>query len=378
MPNSNRNFEIVTIAGNRPEIIKLSELVKSFNGIYENAFVYTGQHYSPNMRDVFLEELNVNFDYDLQSNSSDVGILRKNIRKLLNSLHTSYVIVYGDTNSTLAGALAAKDLNCKLIHIEAGLRCFDLSKPEERNRIQVDSLSDYFLAPTELSKLFLKYENILSERVFVTGNLIVDVCKKFSEASSPRLRSDLRYDLPSEYILLTLHRPALVDDPNMLKILSVFLSRINYKILFPIHPRTKNRLIKYNVSLPQNVTTIDAVGYGDFITLLKNSIMVMTDSGGVQEEAVILKKSCITLNNTTERQETLLVKANRLFFPLDGDQQEKSINDIIEEMLSIKITTNPYGENVTEKALKSINAIVNNNKKEESEASESKSYVQTS
>jgi UDP-N-acetylglucosamine 2-epimerase len=214
-------------------------------------------------------------------------------------LQPSYVIVYGDTNSTLAGALASKDVNCKLVHIEAGLRCFDLSKHEERNRIQVDSMSDYFLAPTELSKLFLKYENISSDKVFVTGNLIVDVCKKFSKASSSRLRSDPRNDLPSQYILLTLHRPALVDDPNMLKMLSVFLSRINYKIVFPIHPRTKNRLIKYNINLPQNVTTIDAVGYSDFISLLKNCIMVMTDSGGVQEEAVILKKSCITLNNTT-------------------------------------------------------------------------------
>ena len=114
------------------------------------------------MRDVFLEGLNVKFDYDLRANTSDVGILRESIRKLLNKLHPSYVIVYGDTNSTVAGALAAKDLNCKLIHIEAGLRCFDISKPEERNRIRVDSMSDYWLAPTELSKLFVKYEKIPS------------------------------------------------------------------------------------------------------------------------------------------------------------------------------------------------------------------------
>src|SRR5919197_494312 len=127
MFDSDRNLEIVTIAGNRPEIIKLSDLVKSMVGKYENAFAYTGQHFSSNMKDVFFAELGVKFDHDLQLNTSDVWILRENIRKLLERLHPSYVMVYGDTNSTLAGALAAKDLNCKLIHVEAGLRCFDLS-----------------------------------------------------------------------------------------------------------------------------------------------------------------------------------------------------------------------------------------------------------
>src|SRR5215469_7268686 len=368
MPDPNKNFEIVTIAGNRPEIIKLSELVKSFNGIYKNAFVYTGQHYSPNMRDVFFEELNINFDYDLQLNSSNVDILRSNIRKLLISLHPSFVIVYGDTNSTLAGALAAKDVNCKLIHIEAGIRCFDLSKPEERNRIQVDSLSDYLLAPTELSKLFLKYENIFQEKVFVTGNLIADVCKKFSGASSPRLRSDSQNDLPREYILLTIHRPTLVDDPAMLKQLSEFLSQVNYTIVFPMHPRTVNSLIKHNIRMPENVKAIGAVGYVDFLNMLKECKLVMTDSGGVQEEAIILKKPCITLSNTSDRQETILLKANRLFFPLIGGQHDRSINDIIEEMRRVKITINPYGENVTEKALKVISNITNNTKEQKVES----------
>src|SRR5919198_1144126 len=123
--SSSEKTQIVTIAGNRPEIIKLSELVNSLNGISKNAFVYTGQHYSANMRDVFLNELNVKFDYDLQSNTSDVNILRNKIRNLLYALKPSYVLVYGDTNSTLAAALAAKDVDSKLIHIEAGVRCFD-------------------------------------------------------------------------------------------------------------------------------------------------------------------------------------------------------------------------------------------------------------
>lgn len=358
MFHSNANLDIVTIAGNRPEIIKLSGLVNLLAGRYKNAFVYTGQHYSDNMRDVFFKELNVNFDYDLQLNTSDVNLIREKIRNLLRDLNPSYVIVYGDTNSTLAGALAAKDINCKLIHIEAGLRCFDLSKPEERNRIQIDSISDYFLAPTELNKLFLKYENAPQDRIFVTGNLVVDVCRKFSDA----VGSELQYDFGGEYILLTLHRPALVDDPTMLKKLSIFLSQIKYKMIFPIHPRTKDRLKKYNISLPKNVTVIDAVGYSEFLALLKKCMIVMTDSGGVQEEAIILKKPCISLNTATDRQEPILLKANRLFSPFYVHQDENSINDVIEEMLHAKITINPYGENVTERAFKVISDIIDNNK----------------
>ncbi|HJT50188.1 MAG TPA: UDP-N-acetylglucosamine 2-epimerase (non-hydrolyzing) [Nitrososphaeraceae archaeon] len=358
MSYSSARNEIVTIAGNRPEIIKLSQLVNSMNKDYKNAFVYTGQHYSTNMKDVFFNELNVKFDYDLQSNTSDVNVLREKIRNLLHSLKPSHVIVYGDTNSTLAGAFAAKDLNCRLIHIEAGLRCFDLSRPEERNRIQVDSISDYFLAPTELNGFFLKYENAPSERVYVTGNLIVDVCRKFSNALGPARTNE--YD--TNYILLTLHRAAVVDDPVMLKDLAVLLSRINYKIIFPIHPRTKDRLTKYNIHLPKNVIAIDPLGYLDFLALLKECMIVMTDSGGVQEEAVILGKPCITLSNTTERQETILLNANRLFYPLNEDKHDKSISDVIEEMQSRKITVNPYGEEVTKRSVEVISNIIDTDK----------------
>lgn len=358
------NLEVVTVAGNRPEIIKLSELVNSLNGRGGNAFVYTGQHYSANMRDVFFKELNVRFDYDLKSNTSDINKMREMMRNLLHELQPSYVIVYGDTNSTVAGALAAKDQNCKLIHIEAGLRCFDLSKAEERNRILVDSISDYLLAPTVLNELFLKYEYVPQEKIFVTGNLIVDVCKKFSTASASS--NNQKGNFGTEYILVTLHRPALVDDPQMLKKLSSFLSQINYKLVFPVHPRTKDRLAKYNIDLPKNVTVIDAVGYVEFLSLLKKCKMVLTDSGGVQEEAITLKKPCITLNSTTERQETILLRANRLYFPLDihDENSQNSINRAIEEMLHTKITINPYGENVTARAFKVISDIIDGDKVE--------------
>jgi UDP-N-acetylglucosamine 2-epimerase len=307
------------------------------------------------MKDVFSNELDVTFDYDLQADTSDVVILRDNIRGLLQRIRPTHVIVYGDTNSTLAAALAAKDCGCQLFHVEAGLRCFDISKPEERNRMQVDAISDYYLAPTELSKLLLKYENVQDNRIYVTGNLVTDVCRKFYQSIKDNKR---RTDLPSEYVLVTLHRPALVDHKEMLLKLAKLLSNVKYNIIFPIHPRTKYSLAKYGVTLPGNVKVIDAVGYSEFLYLLKNALIVLTDSGGVQEESIILKRPCVTLNNTTERQETILLKANRLYHPLDGPEQQSSINDVIAEMLDVQINVNPYGEDVTRRAYNAIRDII--------------------
>jgi UDP-N-acetylglucosamine 2-epimerase len=351
--HENKALDIVIIAGNRPEIIKVSELIKLLNDKYESVFLYTGQHYSPNMRDVFLKDLDVKFDYDLASNTSDVSTLTENIQKFLINIHPKYVIVYGDTNSTLAGALASTNTDCKLIHIEAGIRNFNQSFIEERNRVKIDSISDYLLAPTELSKVFLKYED-LGDRAYVTGNLIVDVCRKIASTLDTLPKSNL----PSEYILLTVHKPAIVEDQDMLKKLSKLLAKIKYKIVFPAHPRTISSMARNDITLPPNVKVVEALGYRDFLGLLKNCLLVMTDSGGVQEESVLLKKPCITLFSTTDRQETILIKANRLFFPLDLAQ---SISEVIEEMIGTRITINPYGKNVTKRAIETIDNIMNNN-----------------
>lgn len=347
--------KVVTIAGNRPEIIKLSELVKCFDDSIENLFVYSGQHYSKNMSDDFFKELDVRVDYNLRCSTSDPHVLKQSIEDFLLKASPKCVILYGDTNTTLAAALAASKMNCKIIHVEAGLRCFDKTLVEERNRIKIDSISDYLFAPTELSKVFLKFENVPEDRILVTGNLIVDVCKKYSHDFAA---TDIT-NLPKEYVLLTMHRQENVDDPRRLKILAQFLSKLDYTVLFPIHPRTKNNLENSGIELPSNVQTIDPVGYTEFLYLLNKSILVMTDSGGVQEEAVVLKKPCITLRSSTERQETLLIGANRIFYPFDkDDDQLNSINSVVQEMLSVKILSNPYGEDVTTKMLRSIKQIV--------------------
>ena len=344
-----KKCEILTLAGTRPEVIKLSEFVRHLD--YENhIYAYTGQHYSENMKDIFFNELDSKADLDLRCNTSDVEILRQKITDLISALRPSIMVVYGDTNSSLAGALTARDTKTRLVHIEAGLRSFDMRMPEERNRIEIDQLSDYLFCPSTLSREYLHFEGI-ENNVFVTGNLIVDVCKKFAEMGLKE-----KVDFSDDFLLLTLHRAENVDDINSLKTLSTKLKEIsNHKIIFPIHPRTKKNLIQNNIQLPENVTTIDPVGYLDFLSLLRKCKLVLTDSGGVQEEAVILKKPCITLRHTTERWETVLMRANRLY-PLF--QNNEDFDSAVESMLNIKIQSHPYGEDVTAKTVSLLKEIL--------------------
>jgi UDP-N-acetylglucosamine 2-epimerase len=343
-----KNIDIVTIAGTRPEIIKLSDLVQLLDGWHNHALLYTGQHYSDNMKSIFFDELKIRPNYDLRCDTSDVSRLKENMVRFLREVRPPYVLVYGDTNSSLAGALAAKEAGCTLVHIEAGLRCFDLSVPEERARIQVDSVSDYLFPPTELARTFLSYEQI-EKNVVVTGNLVVDVCRRLAKAADEHGRQDL----PGEYLLLTMHRQENVDDPVKLEMLRKHLAGIRHRIVFPIHPRTRNNLAKYGMSLPDNVITIEPAGYLEFLYLLKNCRLVLTDSGGVQEEAIVLGRPCVTLRHVSERWETLLLKANVLF-PL---HRHDSLNDVVDMMLGVRIDRNPYGENVAKNMLELIKKI---------------------
>jgi UDP-N-acetylglucosamine 2-epimerase (non-hydrolysing) len=342
--------QVVTIAGTRPEIIKLSDLVRLLADEGNHALLYTGQHYSDNMKSIFFDELKIKPDYDLGCDTSDVDTLKENMLRYLREVRPPYVLVYGDTNSTLAGALAAKEIGSTLVHIEAGLRCFDLSVPEERARIQIDSISDHLFPPTELTKTFLSYEQI-ENNVTVTGNLVVDVCRRLANVAE---QNGTRQDLPDRYLLLTMHRQENVDDPARLEMLRSHLSSINHKIVFPMHPRTKNKLAEFGINLPPNVITIEPAGYLEFLYLLKNCQLVMTDSGGVQEEAIVLRRPCVTLRHVSERWETLLLKANVLF-PL---YRHDSLSKVVDEMLGTKVDRNPYGENVAHTMFKLIKQIV--------------------
>jgi len=354
--NSISYCDIMLIAGTRPELIKLSELNKQLN-FCKTVYVYTGQHFSKNMKDVFFDELESQSDVDLECNTSDVEVIKEKMVKLIVKLKPTIVIVYGDTNSTLAGALAGKDTKTKVIHLESGLRSFDSRMPEERNRILVDKISDYLLCPTAVSKEFLRLEGI-TKNVFVTGNLIVDVSKKISNHKYPK-----NFKIDEEYILLTLHRAENADDKFSLKILVKKLNELSkYNIIFPIHPRTKENLKVNNIKIPKNVKIIDPLGYIEFISLLKQAKLILTDSGGIQEEAIILKKPCITLRNTTERWETILRGGNQLF-PLM--QNNQSLAKVVDEMIRSKIKNQPYGKTVTRRTINVIKKILKECKTEQ-------------
>jgi UDP-N-acetylglucosamine 2-epimerase len=398
-------IDLVTVAGTRPEIIKLAQLIPLLNKKYNHALLYTGQHFSENMKDIFFDELDIRPDYDLKSNTSDIAILRDNILRALKNIKPPYVIVYGDTNSSMAATLAAEQMGSKLIHIEAGVRDFDLAVPEESIRIYIDSKSAYMFAPSDFCHTVLTYEKTTGQ-IFTSGNLIVDVCKNLSDIARKRYsttaisegndndndncgvngnnnnynnnaedcssdisnnnsnnnrnekyqNSDInkkngRYqdiDLEKDdFLLLTVHRPENSDDPSKLQMLRKHLAELKCNVIFPVHPRTLQNLARFGIRLPPNVKTIDAVGYLEFLHLLNNCKLVITDSGGLQEESVVLKKPCITLRHTSARWETILLNANVLF-PLD---RKDSLHTIVEKMAGAKIDRNPYGENVAKKVV---------------------------
>lgn len=393
-PEKKKNVDFVTVAGTRPEIIKLAELVPLLNKKYNHALLYTGQHFSENMKDIFFDELDMVPDYDLKSNTSDIAVLRDNLVRILGDLRPHYVIVYGDTNSSMAATLAAEQINSKLIHIEAGVRDFDLAVPEESIRIYIDSKAEYLYSPSEFCSTVLTYEQIKGQ-VYTTGNLIADVCKKLygiamkkynyasyhdnednggareqqienidkknnnnnNSTTLSKSKSDIDRELTVEnndFLLLTMHRPENSDDPTKLELLRKHLEQVNYKIIFPIHPRTKQNLIRYNIQLPGNVKIIDAVGYLEFLGLVGKSKLVLTDSGGLQEESIVLKKPCITLRHTSARWETILLNGNRLF-PLDRND---SLSDVVEKMIQVKIDRNPYGENVAQNVMEVMDKTI--------------------
>lgn len=288
----------------------------------ENIVVHTGQHYSYDMDRVFFEDLELapaeqNLNVGSGSHAVQTGSILQGIEKVLLAERPDVVLVQGDTNTVLAGALAAAKLEIGVGHVEAGLRSFDRRMPEEINRIMADHISDELFPPTQRSKQNLLAEGIAENKIFVTGNTIVDAVRQNMEISNRRSRVMKALGLrPKRYLLSTMHRQENVDDPTRLASMIDAIDRISASVglpaILPLHPRTKKNIKQFGLNIPDRIRIVDPVGYLDFLRLEAGAMLILTDSGGLQEEACILGVPCVTMRDTTERPETVDVGANVL------------------------------------------------------------------
>jgi UDP-GlcNAc3NAcA epimerase len=306
-------MKIVTVIGARPQFIKaavLSRTLKKRDDISE-VIVHTGQHFDQNMSDVFFEEMDIpKPDYFLNinglSHGAMTGQMMEGIEKILLAEKPDWVLVYGDTNSTLAGALAAAKLHIKVAHVEAGLRSFNMRMPEEINRILTDRISSLLFCPTEVAMKNLADEAFLTLPIKCrnVGDIMHEAALFYASRST---KPD--FDLPSKFILCTLHRAENTDSPERLRSITKALKKISLDIpiLFPLHPRTKDKLekVEANISEGSNIIVIPPVGYLSMVYLLQNCELVMTDSGGLQKEAYFFRKKCVILRDETEWTELL-------------------------------------------------------------------------
>lgn len=303
-------YKLITIVGARPQFVKAAALSRELkkHAEFEEILVHTGQHFDGKMSDVFFDEMDIpkpkyNLEINSLSHGAMTGRMLEKIEDVLLIEKPDMVLVYGDTNSTIAGALAAKKLHISVGHIEAGLRSFNIKMPEEVNRILTDRISDVLFCPTDTAIENLKNEgyNSLDALVLKSGDVMQDAALYYAETSDTKSKviSELNLD-DKRFCLATIHRAENTDEPARLKSIFESLDKINaqFQVIIPIHPRTKKILENYKIYT--SVKLIEPVGYFDMIELLKGCDFVLTDSGGLQKEAFFFGKNCITLRDETE------------------------------------------------------------------------------
>ncbi len=312
-------MKVLTILGARPQFIKAAAVSRVIREEVTELIVHTGQHYDANMSDIFFEELNIpKPDYHLGIGSGNhgkqTGEMLAKIEEIILTETPDFVLVYGDTNSTLAGALAAAKLHVPIVHIEAGLRSFNKKMPEEVNRILTDHISTLLLCPTDTAIQNLTNEHV-SEGVYNVGDVMYDAVLYNKELAASSTTILERENLTAkDYLLITIHRAENTDDVDRMKSILDAFSQIPDKKVWPIHPRTKHKLEDYGFKLDQipNLHVIEPVGYLDMLSLETNAKKIVTDSGGVQKEAYFAEVPCVTVRDQTEWVETLIEDANIL------------------------------------------------------------------
>jgi len=345
-------MKIAVILGTRPEIIKMSPIIRELESREIDFFIlHTGQHYSYNLDKVFIQQLNLpeathNLEVGSSTHAEQTGKILVGVEKVLEEEHPDLVLVEGDTNSTLAAALAAVKLHIKVGHIEAGLRSYDRNMPEEINRVLVDHCSDYLFVPTTTSGSILQGEGIQGEKIYITGNTIVDAVNQNLKISRSKISIIEKLNVQHKgYILVTIHRQENVDYrarfESILEGVIKVAAAHDMPVVYPVHPRARKMMTEFRLRpRSKRVILTEPLDFLEFLQLESNARLILTDSGGVQEEACILRVPCVTLRDNTERPETIQVGANILAGTIP-DKMVESSNIMLEKDIR---WTNPFGD----------------------------------
>ena len=330
-------ISILCTVGARPNFIKMAAIIDEIGRrpAFEARLVHTGQHYSPEMSQSFFDQLglprpDINLGVGTGSQTQQTAEIMRLIEPVLMEYRPALVLVVGDVNSTMATALAAAKLRIPIAHVEAGLRSFDRQMPEEINRIVTDVLSDYLFASEPSGVKNLLSEGIPRQQIFLVGNVMIDtLVKSRQKAAETPVLEQLQLESRS-YIVATLHRPANVDDPERLRSLIRVLQTAAEQIpvIFPVHPRTRKMIESHNCDI-SNIKLLPPQGYFEFLRLLSEARLVLTDSGGIQEETTILGVPCLTLRENTERPVTIDQGTNRLV-GVNPDTILQTISDVLQ------------------------------------------------
>lgn len=315
-------MRVLTVVGARPQFIKAAPLSTAIRRDHDEYLVHTGQHYDDEMSATFFRQLNIpepdaNLGVGSHGHGKQTAEMLAGLETILLQTHPDWMLVYGDTNSTLAGALAAAKLNIPIAHVEAGLRSYNRAMPEEVNRVLTDHVARLLFCPTKVAVENLAKEGI-KRGVIVTGDIMVDAvhhARPRAEKEST-IHEKLSLAPTDNYAAVTIHRPANTDDKKTLSAIMDGLAHLDMPVIFPAHPRTKHALEKFNITVKDSVRVISPLGYLDMLALLGSANCLITDSGGLQKEAYLLETPCITVRTETEWVETVESGWNRLVEPI--------------------------------------------------------------
>jgi UDP-N-acetylglucosamine 2-epimerase (non-hydrolysing) len=365
MSSASERGPIAVVLGTRPEIIKLAKVTELLG---DNAhLVHTGQHYDSNLSEVFFTEFGMRppdtfIGVGGQTRGEQIGNGTAELDALFGKLQPSAVVVQGDTNAVLAGSLAANANEIPLVHVEAGLRSFDRRMPEEHNRVVADHLSDLCLAPTQLNVANLEAEGIPDDVIVRTGNPVIEAVERLMPSVDDRARLLRKYDLTREtYVLATFHRPENVDTKTTLESVLDALASLDAPVLLPLHPRTQKRIADFDLTdVAEQLRIVDPIGYRDFIGLGAESQLVISDSGGVQEEVSVYKRPAVVIRRSTERQEVEGTFVQRFEpGPALAAQLGVELERSLDRAAELADIPSPYGDaKAPERSVEAIRALV--------------------